>query len=142
VIAGGKTNLPGGLHIFNNQAPTIIFNYTEEKESGNIRYYKTEPGETIVPMLNKLYGLNLTSVLVEGGTKLLQSFISSGLWDEARVIANTALFIQNGVDAPELQQQPSQQQSYGLDNITFFTNQLYNLSTCSSINQPNNLSTI
>jgi diaminohydroxyphosphoribosylaminopyrimidine deaminase / 5-amino-6-(5-phosphoribosylamino)uracil reductase len=127
VIAGGKTNLPPGLHIFDNQAPTIIFSNIEEKETGNIRYYTTEPGNTIASMLNKLYQLNLTSVLVEGGAKLLQSFISSGLWDEARVITNTALFIQNGVDAPVLQkQQPSQQQTYGSDSIHFFTNQLIN----------------
>ncbi len=126
VIAGGSTNLPGNLHIFDNQAPTIIFNYTDEKETGNIRYYKTEPGDAIAPLLDKLYQLNLTSVLVEGGAKLLQSFISSGLWDEARVITNTTLFIQHGVDAPVLQQQPSQQQTYGTDCIHFFTNQLIN----------------
>jgi diaminohydroxyphosphoribosylaminopyrimidine deaminase / 5-amino-6-(5-phosphoribosylamino)uracil reductase len=126
VIAGGSTNLPGNLHIFDNQALTIIFNYTEEKETGNIRYYKTEPGNAIAPVLDKLYQLNLTSVLVEGGAKLLQSFISSGLWDEARVITNTSITIHGGVDAPVLQQQPSQQQTYGTDCIHFFTNQLIN----------------
>jgi diaminohydroxyphosphoribosylaminopyrimidine deaminase / 5-amino-6-(5-phosphoribosylamino)uracil reductase len=130
IIAGGKTNLPGGLHIFDHQAPTIIFSNAEEKETGNIRYYKMEPGDAIAPMLEKLYQLNLTSVLVEGGAKLLQSFISSGLWDEARIITSTSLFIENGVNAPVLQQQqPSQQQTYGSDSIHFFTNQLITRST-------------
>ncbi len=129
VIAAGTTSLPQHLHIFDNLVPTIIFNSNEEKQTDNIYYYKTEPGDTIEQMLHKLYQLNLTSVLVEGGAKLLSSFISSGLWDEARVITNTSLVIQNGVDAPVLQHQPSQQQSFRSDNITFFTNQLYNLST-------------
>jgi diaminohydroxyphosphoribosylaminopyrimidine deaminase / 5-amino-6-(5-phosphoribosylamino)uracil reductase len=130
VIAGGETNLPEGLHIFDNQAPTIIFSNADEKETGNIRYYKTEPGDAIAPMLNKLHQLSLTSILVEGGAKLLQSFINSGLWDEARVITNTSLFIQNGVNAPVLQeQQPSQQQTHGSDNICIFTNQLNYQST-------------
>jgi len=38
---------------------------------------------------------------VEGGTKLLQSFIDEGMWDEARVITNEELLVKNGLDAPQ-----------------------------------------
>lgn len=40
--------------------------------------------------------------MVEGGAKLLQSFIDEGMWDEARVITNTQLFIGEGLPAPAL----------------------------------------
>jgi diaminohydroxyphosphoribosylaminopyrimidine deaminase/5-amino-6-(5-phosphoribosylamino)uracil reductase len=46
--------------------------------------------------------MNIQSVLVEGGAKTLQSFIDTGLWDEARVITNENLFIENGIAAPGL----------------------------------------
>jgi diaminohydroxyphosphoribosylaminopyrimidine deaminase / 5-amino-6-(5-phosphoribosylamino)uracil reductase len=131
IVAAGNTVLPGNLHLFDDQAPTIIFNHTEEKETATASYYITQPGDnSIAQMLSKLHELNLYSVLVEGGAQLLQSFISSGLWDEARIITNTALVISNGVDAPVLhQQQTALQQTYGTDSINFFTNQLINQST-------------
>ena len=49
-----------------------------------------------------LYGLNIQSVLVEGGARLLQTFIDEGLWDEARIISNGQLKIGNGLSAPVL----------------------------------------
>ncbi len=56
--------------------------------------------------LEKLYASGITSVLVEGGTTLLNAFIDSGLWDEARV--ETAPFrLEGGVKAPVIPQSPS-----------------------------------
>ena len=51
---------------------------------------------------DSLFEMNIQSVLVEGGAKTLQSFIDNNLWDEARVITNEDLFIENGVAAPAL----------------------------------------
>lgn len=127
IIAAGSADLPAHLHIFDEQAPTIVFGNTVKKDTANTRFYPSASGNTIASMLHQLYKLGLNSVLVEGGAKLLSSFISTGLWNEARVITNTSLFIQHGVDAPVLQlQQPLRQQTYGPDNIHFFTNQLNN----------------
>ena len=47
-------------------------------------------------MLEKLFELDIQSVLVEGGASLLQSFIDSRLWDEARVITNAKMLITKG----------------------------------------------
>lgn len=49
-----------------------------------------------------LYQKNINSVLVEGGARLLQSFIDAGLWDEARIITNKILLLHDGVAAPVL----------------------------------------
>ena len=54
--------------------------------------------------MKALYKMNIQSVLVEGGAKLLQSFIDAGLWDEARIICNQQMIIENGINAPELNQ--------------------------------------
>jgi diaminohydroxyphosphoribosylaminopyrimidine deaminase/5-amino-6-(5-phosphoribosylamino)uracil reductase len=46
--------------------------------------------------------MKIQSVIVEGGAKLLQSFIDEDMWDEARVIKNENLIIHQGLAAPEL----------------------------------------
>jgi len=53
-------------------------------------------------MIHALYQLNIQSVLVEGGARMLQSFIDEDMWDEARVITNAELRIANGIRAPLL----------------------------------------
>jgi diaminohydroxyphosphoribosylaminopyrimidine deaminase/5-amino-6-(5-phosphoribosylamino)uracil reductase len=74
-------------------------------------------------MLDILYRQNIQSVLVEGGAKLLQSFIDAGLWDEARVITNTDLVIGEGVDAPVLSTlHANGSQLLGNNRVDYFLN--------------------
>jgi diaminohydroxyphosphoribosylaminopyrimidine deaminase/5-amino-6-(5-phosphoribosylamino)uracil reductase len=51
-------------------------------------------------IMRSMFNLQIQSVLVEGGTKLLQSFIDEGLWDEVRIIENTTMNIEHGIAAP------------------------------------------
>jgi len=95
--------LPSSAKIFNKEAPTVIFNSVKQEEEENILYYRIPKGSSLIhQLLNALYKLKIQSVLVEGGAKLLQSFIDDGLWDEARIINNEQLIINNGLDAPIL----------------------------------------
>jgi diaminohydroxyphosphoribosylaminopyrimidine deaminase/5-amino-6-(5-phosphoribosylamino)uracil reductase len=48
--------------------------------------------------------MEIQSLLVEGGSVLLQSFIEEDMWDEARVITNENLFLGEGLAAPVLRQ--------------------------------------
>jgi diaminohydroxyphosphoribosylaminopyrimidine deaminase/5-amino-6-(5-phosphoribosylamino)uracil reductase len=50
--------------------------------------------------MHALYQLNIQSVLVEGGARLLQSFIDEGYWDEIRLITNTELQLEEGIASP------------------------------------------
>lgn len=55
-------------------------------------------------MLSRLYADGIQSVLVEGGARLLQSFIDSGLWDEAYVeVGDTCLH--GTVEAPKMKKE-------------------------------------
>lgn len=59
---------------------------------------------TLESILKSLYlEKKLGIILVEGGSKVLNGFIESGFWDEARIITNTKLRIQNGIAAPIIQ---------------------------------------
>ena len=76
--------LPPTLHIKDGSTPTYIYHE-----------------ESIGEILQDLYARGIQSLLVEGGAKLLQSFIDKGLWDEARI--ETAPFcLDEGVAAPIL----------------------------------------
>jgi diaminohydroxyphosphoribosylaminopyrimidine deaminase/5-amino-6-(5-phosphoribosylamino)uracil reductase len=95
--------LPKALHLFDGSVQTIVFNSIQQLEKDYLLYYKIEKDQSLVAqMMEALYQLNIQSVLVEGGSKLLQSFIDENYWDEARVITNTGLEIRDGIKAPFL----------------------------------------
>lgn len=45
----------------------------------------------------------LSSVIIEGGSKTLQYFIDNELWEEVRIITNEKLFLKKGYAAPKFQ---------------------------------------
>lgn len=51
-------------------------------------------------ILDVLYKHRIQSVIIEGGQKVLASFIKDNLWDEARVFTSD-VFFDNGIKAPE-----------------------------------------
>ncbi len=102
LVIDKELKLPKSMHLFDGSVKTIVFN-TIKHEEGEIFYYKLADKENFIPeILAALYQLNIQSVLIEGGSALLQSFIEGGYWDEARVITNYSLQIGIGTDAPKL----------------------------------------
>jgi diaminohydroxyphosphoribosylaminopyrimidine deaminase/5-amino-6-(5-phosphoribosylamino)uracil reductase len=105
--------LPSSLKIFNQQQPTVIFNAVEHTEDvfkilppprgvrGGL-YQITEDVSAVHQIINACYQNQIQSVLVEGGAKLLQSFIDEEMWDETRIITNESLIVEQGLTSPEL----------------------------------------
>jgi len=103
LIVDMNLRLPASLQVFDKQQRTIVFNSVKNEEHDNLTYYKIEKEPSLVKALvTACYQLNLQSVLIEGGNKLAESFINENIWDEARVIENTGLIIDNGLRAPLL----------------------------------------
>jgi diaminohydroxyphosphoribosylaminopyrimidine deaminase / 5-amino-6-(5-phosphoribosylamino)uracil reductase len=98
--------LPGDLKLFDaKEGRTVVFNAKKHELEGTVQYFQTDPQKNMVSQIVKgIYDLGIQSVLVEGGRRLLQSFIDEGLWDEARIISNNSLIVQEGLDAPHIQQ--------------------------------------
>lgn len=97
--------LPVSLHVFNQQRRTVIFNAIKQQQDGNNLYCKLREEESVISQLvNACYNLNIQSVLVEGGEGVLQSFINANMWDEARIITNETLLVNEGLPAPKLKQ--------------------------------------
>lgn len=55
---------------------------------------------SINAMLQSLHAQGIQSLLVEGGTRTLQSFIDAGLWDEAQEEVSSTIVGEDGVPAP------------------------------------------
>ena len=121
--------LPSTLQLFNHDAKTIIFNTKKHNLAGDVQYYQIANDENAVHEIMKaIYQLQLQTVLVEGGAQLLQSFIDTGLWDEARVIENEKLKIENGLTAPVLiNHQLVSEQNILTDSIKIFKNLKYKI---------------
>ncbi len=100
-------SLPTNLKIFNTDAPSIIFNsikHTTHDFPHGLFYYQVTNDVSIVhQVLNACYHQKIQSIIVEGGAKLLQSFVDEGVWDEARVISNESLIVEGGLPAPVLE---------------------------------------
>ena len=95
--------IPASAKIFNRDARTVVFNKMKYEEKENVIFYQVTDDVSIVHQVsNVLYQLKVLSVIVEGGARLLQSFIDEGMWDEARVISSRQLAIGNGQAGPVL----------------------------------------
>ena len=117
-------SLPATLQLFNGKHKTIVFNTIKHEEVGNILYYQVTHDVSLVhQILNACYQQRILSVMVEGGARLLQSFIDEGLWDEGRVITNETLFIGEGLPAPQLKHNRfSHSEKILTDRIDYFYN--------------------
>lgn len=119
-VIDNTLSLPLWLKIFDQSTPTIVFNFLKNDEEKNIKRIKLNDGN-LSSLLRSMYDLQIQSVIVEGGAILLQSFIDAGFWDEARVIRNKELMIENGINAPGLKNASLQkQENYFGDVISYF----------------------
>jgi diaminohydroxyphosphoribosylaminopyrimidine deaminase/5-amino-6-(5-phosphoribosylamino)uracil reductase len=87
-----------GYKIFNNEARSIIFAGNPETNYGDNA--EIIPCSGLAQIIQTLYDRRIQSLIVEGGTNLLNSFIELGLWDE--IITFTGDFLlRKGVKAPD-----------------------------------------
>lgn len=70
-------------------------------------------------ILEELYKRQITSIMVEGGSRTLQYFIIDNVWDEAYVIVGDVYF-NEGVKAPILNRVPTRSHPFGTDTIYYY----------------------
>ena len=87
VILAPNTLISYPYNIFNSGAKVYIFsNYQPTIHHSSLIYINTSKIIDLVPFVLKFLGENqLTSILVEGGAQVLNSFIDGGYYDEIRV---------------------------------------------------------
>ena len=68
-----------------------------------------------------LYKHNILSVIIEGGSKTLQTFLDENLWDEARVFKGVNYFTK-GLKAPIINKPIVGKRTITTDTLTYFNN--------------------
>ena len=100
IVIDRALQLPDTLHLFDHSQPTWRLNTINNDGDGNLQNVLLPWGADMLPaLMQKLYDAQINQLIVEGGTRLLQSFIDTGLWDEARIFKGTAK-LGGGVAAP------------------------------------------
>jgi len=112
--------LPETLHLFDGSAPTLVFTAHPKANRRNLGFVKIDPGgNALRQLLDYLYDNGVKTLLVEGGAKLLSSFIRSGWWDEAMVIVSQDKNFGGGVKAPLFDlSHPDAVSGFGLHSFT------------------------
>lgn len=115
--------LPNSLKLFDNNVETWVFNDKKDDVIGNVSYVKVDFDDSLPgTILSELYKANIQSIIIEGGAKLLHSFIEKGLWDEARVITADAT-LSHGIAAPLLTNGSKEfDMRFGTDTLTLYVN--------------------
>jgi diaminohydroxyphosphoribosylaminopyrimidine deaminase/5-amino-6-(5-phosphoribosylamino)uracil reductase len=92
--------LNDNLHLFDHAQPTICYNLMRHQEEKNLILVRIGEERFWEEMLHDLHGRGIQSVMVEGGAQTLQTFISGGWWDEARIFRSNRVF-EKGIAAPK-----------------------------------------
>ncbi|EAS18841.1 riboflavin biosynthesis protein RibD [Flavobacteria bacterium BBFL7] len=87
VILDSRNSITSDYQVMDDAAPTLKL----QLSSSNT-----------LEILNSLYQNNVQSVIIEGGTTTIQSFIDTGLWDEAYQFMGTEVLFHEGLQAPVL----------------------------------------
>lgn len=104
IVLDSLNRLERNRKVFNDQAETIVFNLEKDAVHGNVKHIRLNTID-IKSILEMMYSLSIVSVMVEGGSQTIQSFINSGLWDESIVIVGEPYF-ESGTQAPHIDKQP------------------------------------
>ena len=123
IVLDNKLRLPGNLNLFDQSTTTIVFNSVKNEEIKNIKFIKIDfSSDLVLQILKELYKLNVLSLIVEGGKQLLDTFIKSGLWDEAHIFTGDKNF-EKGISAPLIKGSKKTEEILGADKLTILTNE-------------------
>jgi diaminohydroxyphosphoribosylaminopyrimidine deaminase/5-amino-6-(5-phosphoribosylamino)uracil reductase len=119
VVIDRNLELPGHLHLFDQSVETFVFNAIKTDVDGKVKYIALEDFDNFVPqyILFQLYLQDVQSIIIEGGAKTLETFISAGLWDEARIFAGK-ITLQDGIKSPVIHGDIISTYTVGDDTLT------------------------
>lgn len=124
VVIDRNLRVPEDSVLFDGNVKTIVFteNSNPDRIKKNISFEPVDFSSEIAKQIcNILYKHELQSVIIEGGSKTLQTFINAGLWDEAKVFTGNSQF-KKGTRSPEFSGNLQHEQQLENDNLKIYTN--------------------
>ncbi len=123
IVLDRQNRLEENLAVFNSAEKTIVI--SETKRNFKIENCFSElihfNGNVAQKIGDILFKNNIQSVIIEGGTRTLQTFIDANLWDEARVFKGKTSF-NEGIKAPVFAGKLIEEQTILNDTLLIFKN--------------------
>ncbi|MCC9165261.1 bifunctional diaminohydroxyphosphoribosylaminopyrimidine deaminase/5-amino-6-(5-phosphoribosylamino)uracil reductase RibD [Pontibacter harenae] len=126
IVIDRNLTLPEHLHLFDKSQPTIVYSYKKQEQAHeNLQFVQLQAEEPFLPQLMQdLHQRNVLSVMVEGGTFLLESLLQEGLWDEALILKSLSKTLSTGIKAPAMNYgKLHETQTIGSDNLFYYRKQ-------------------
>ncbi|PCJ85761.1 MAG: riboflavin biosynthesis protein RibD [Flavobacteriales bacterium] len=124
IVIDKSLRLPEALHLFDQSQQTLVFTEKKKTSKKNLEFVQIDFGKNnIHHILDELHQREIISLIVEGGTQLLNSFLNSNLWDEARVFIGNKVY-KEGVKAPEMPSVNCEKETVGDDQLLIFRNEI------------------
>ena len=118
VLIDKDLSLPKTLNIFDNSQKTICYtivdkdNHINVSNNAEVVLLKDDFRSINELVLKDLYQRKIQSIIIEGGTILLQSFIDLNLWDEAFILKGE-LILEDGIQAPVIREREVLRENLG-----------------------------
>jgi diaminohydroxyphosphoribosylaminopyrimidine deaminase/5-amino-6-(5-phosphoribosylamino)uracil reductase len=103
LVIDANRRIPDNNQLFDNQTKTIVICKKSDSINSENCIFETIDFQSNIPeqIAKVLYKHNIQSVIIEGGSRTLQTFIDAQLWDEARIFKGNSL-MRDGIKAPKL----------------------------------------
>ena len=122
IVIDKELKIPANLKVYDGSVKTIFINETRTYAKGTIFFEKINFSEPIaIQICAVLFKHKIQSLIVEGGTKTIQTFIDENLWDEAKVFYGKVHF-NDGVNAPKLDVIPTKEENIKDDILKTYLN--------------------
>lgn len=121
VVLDRNLELKPDYKLFDAEVETLLYNVRESSVEKSYERIKVNSDNFLEEILKDLLEREIGSVLVEGGSQVLNSFLKAGLWDEARVFTSEQQFGE-GVEAPKLEEVSYQSERIEKDELTYYFN--------------------
>ncbi|MCK0159828.1 bifunctional diaminohydroxyphosphoribosylaminopyrimidine deaminase/5-amino-6-(5-phosphoribosylamino)uracil reductase RibD [Allomuricauda sp. F6463D] len=124
VVLDKDLKIDSNFHVFDRSVKTIVL--TQHNDASKciegVIYVEIDFSKPLAKQIcNVLYQQHITSVIIEGGARTLQTFIDENLWDEARIFKGSIRF-DKGLVAPKLTKAPAEQQHILTDTLSLYIN--------------------
>jgi diaminohydroxyphosphoribosylaminopyrimidine deaminase/5-amino-6-(5-phosphoribosylamino)uracil reductase len=119
IVLDRTLRIPKSAAILDGSAKTIVFTEISDQEietkkkkqngNENLIFEQIDFSEKLAKQICAvLYKHNIQSLIVEGGTQTLQTFIDENFWDEALVFVGDSSF-KDGIKSPEIKRKYAQE---------------------------------
>jgi len=121
IVIDKHLQIPTSFYLFDQSQKTICYNLVKNEENYNLAFVRLDADNFLENLLKDMFERKIQSVLIEGGSFLMNSLIEKNYWDEARVFVASKEF-EEGIVAPKLCKNAFYTQDIQGDQLFYYSN--------------------